>query len=338
MKKGIILFTILLLSLSLNAFIDKDVPSSGSRDVIEVNPDEFVLDVLYGSSSYNEFTITNIGTGTVDYNMGINYINGYGWVSLSTYSGALGEDDNHIIGMTVNTSNLSVGYFESEIEITFDGDEIIIPIYLTVLESAIESDPEEFVFEMMPNVIVNEEFTITNISSGTFDYIIDVDYTNGYGWINLDTISGDLLENESDTIEFSVNTSGLSIGDYESDIVISYEGTEHIIPIFLSVYTVDSNENTIAFVNELSGNFPNPFNPTTTISYSLATGNNVTLEIFNSKGQRVKTLVNEHQAAGRFLVIWNGTDEDNKTASSGLYFYKLSAGSLIQTKKMILLK
>ncbi len=325
MKKGIVLFIILLLGLSLNA-------------LIEVDPDEFVLDVMEGDTSYNEFTITNIGTGTVDYNMGINYINGYGWVSLSSYSGALGENDAHIIGMTINTSNLSIGNFESEVEITFDGDEIIIPIYLTVLESAIESDPEEFIFEMIPNLTSNEEFTITNVSSGTFDYAINVNYSNGYGWISLDILSGNLIEFESDTIGFTVDTSGLGFGTYESDIVISYEGNQHIIPVHLEVISSDADENNIVLVTKLLDNYPNPFNPSTTIDYSLASESKVSLEIYNSRGQKVKTLINSLQSAGLHSVVWNGTNDYNKSVSSGMYFYKFSAGSKNLTKKMIMLK
>lgn len=325
MKKGIVLIMVLLIGLSLNA-------------VIEVDPDEFVLDIMAGDSSYNEFTITNIGTGTVDYNIGINYINGYGWVSLSSYSGTLGENDAHIVGMTINTSNLSIGNFESEVEITFAGDEIILPIYLTVLESAIESDPEEFIFEMIPDITLNEEFTITNVSSGTFDYAINVNYSNGYGWISLDILSGNLIEFESDTIGFTVDTSGLGFGTYESDIVISYEGNQHTIPVYLEVISSDADENNIVLVTKLLGNYPNPFNPTTTIDFSLASESKVTLEIYNSRGQKVKTLINSLQAAGLHSVVWNGTNDYNKSVSSGMYFYKFSADSKNLTKKMIMLK
>ncbi|MHC1737623.1 MAG: T9SS type A sorting domain-containing protein [Ignavibacteriaceae bacterium] len=84
---------------------------------------------------------------------------------------------------------------------------------------------------------------------------------------------------------------------------------------------------------ELSQNYPNPFNPSTTISYRMATAQNVTLKIFDVLGNEVATLVNEVQNAGNYSVEF-----DASTLSSGIYMYRLSAGNIIQTKKMSLLK
>ena len=86
--------------------------------------------------------------------------------------------------------------------------------------------------------------------------------------------------------------------------------------------------------------YPNPFNPTTTISFNLTAENaeNAELEIYNLKGQKVKTLVNEKLNAGQHSVSWSGNDENGRSVSSGIYFYKLKAGDFEQTKKMMLLK
>jgi len=86
-------------------------------------------------------------------------------------------------------------------------------------------------------------------------------------------------------------------------------------------------------------NHPNPFNPTTTINFSLSTEHvkDAKIEIYNVKGQKVKTFdVITNGAAGS--VIWNGRDETNKPVSSGIYFYKLVAGENTVTQKMLLLK
>ena len=89
----------------------------------------------------------------------------------------------------------------------------------------------------------------------------------------------------------------------------------------------------------LSQNFPNPFNPNTTIKYSLNEASQVSVEVFNVKGQLVKTLVNEYQTAGTQSVEWNGVDDNNTSVSSGVYFYKMKAGGrYTSTRKMILLK
>ncbi|MBD3170433.1 MAG: T9SS type A sorting domain-containing protein [candidate division Zixibacteria bacterium] len=84
---------------------------------------------------------------------------------------------------------------------------------------------------------------------------------------------------------------------------------------------------------ELKGNYPNPFNATTTISYALASDSDVSLEIYNLMGQKVETIISENQTAGYKTVTW-----DASGYSSGVYFYKLSAGNEVFTKRLTLLK
>jgi len=100
-----------------------------------------------------------------------------------------------------------------------------------------------------------------------------------------------------------------------------------------------SEDNTIPSANlSMKQNFPNPFNPVTKISYTLLEDSEIDLEVYNVKGQKVKTLVNEHKTAGEHQVEWNGTDDTGKTVSSGLYFYKINSGRSELTRKMILMK
>jgi hypothetical protein len=84
--------------------------------------------------------------------------------------------------------------------------------------------------------------------------------------------------------------------------------------------------------------YPNPFNPTTEIKYSLPENVDVTLEIYNVRGQLVKTLVNEYQQAGDKVVSWDGTNADGMPVASGSYFCKLQAGGFMEVQKMVLLK
>lgn len=85
-------------------------------------------------------------------------------------------------------------------------------------------------------------------------------------------------------------------------------------------------------------NYPNPFNPTTTISFNLATDSNVSVEVYNVKGQKVKTLLNQKMVAGNNNVVWNGNDNNGNNVSSGIYFYKVETNQATVMKKIILLK
>jgi hypothetical protein len=91
-------------------------------------------------------------------------------------------------------------------------------------------------------------------------------------------------------------------------------------------------------VNTLSQNFPNPFNPTTTIKFGLRSKSNVSIKIYDVAGRLVKTLVNEMRDAGRYEVTWDGTNNHNSTVASGVYFYKMNTNEFEQTKKMVLLR
>ena len=89
----------------------------------------------------------------------------------------------------------------------------------------------------------------------------------------------------------------------------------------------------------LANNYPNPFNPATTIKYALPEASDVTLEIYNVVGQVVRTLVADHQNAGRYVVQWDASNDSGHSLSSGIYFYRLQAGGeFLEVKKMLLLK
>ena len=89
---------------------------------------------------------------------------------------------------------------------------------------------------------------------------------------------------------------------------------------------------------ELSQSYPNPSNPSATIAYALPHDGTVTLEIYNSLGQKVRTLVNEFQGAGYKSVVWNGRNDAGESVASGSYVYRLVAANHVKTQKMILAK
>ena len=87
----------------------------------------------------------------------------------------------------------------------------------------------------------------------------------------------------------------------------------------------------------LSGNYPNPFNPETTIKFGLPKESRVTIEIFNVLGQKVNELLGGEKPAGYHHVRWDGTDEFGKKVGAGVYLYRMQAGNFIKTLKMMLL-
>lgn len=99
------------------------------------------------------------------------------------------------------------------------------------------------------------------------------------------------------------------------------------------------NENIINKDKFLLSNYPNPFNPSTTISYTLSESGFIDLSIYNTKGQKIKSLVNDFKTQGVWSIEWDGLDLNNKRVSSGIYFVKMKIDSrLLKTHKILLIK
>ena len=98
------------------------------------------------------------------------------------------------------------------------------------------------------------------------------------------------------------------------------------------------SQNTVANEFSLGQNFPNPFNPETTISYRLPEKTNVDLSIFDLNGRKIITLVDRKQASGNKLITWNGLDSQGEQVASGVYIYSIITDEIIQRKKMLLIK
>ena len=116
-------------------------------------------------------------------------------------------------------------------------------------------------------------------------------------------------------------------GDYLSEIVtvdFTYEGT--------------GSEDFIPSITTLHGNYPNPFNPSTDIRFSLGRDTEVLLDVYNIKGEKVRTLVDGHLQVNDYSIQWNGKDDSGDIVGSGVYFYKLKTEKYTSTRKMILMK
>ncbi len=120
----------------------------------------------------------------------------------------------------------------------------------------------------------------------------------------------------------------------EVDADIAFQGSGSCVS--LSRLTTDGN--TVPGSFSLSQNYPNPFNPTTSISFNLPTSGHVELTVFNILGQQVATLVNGSLTAGQHEATWNGSDDSGDAVGSGIYFYRLVASNVTETKKMVLMK
>jgi hypothetical protein len=156
-------------------------------------------------------------------------------------------------------------------------------------------------------------------------------------WISIEPMQGNLNGGETQDINVTFDTVDMEVGTYGCQIVIEGNGMQQIVPVTLNVVQT-ANEPTLPAITKLKGNYPNPFNPETTINFSLNEAGPVELAIYNIKGQKIKTLVNETLPAQNYNIVWNGRDDNNQQVSSGVYFYRMNTSTYTSTRKMILMK
>jgi len=111
-----------------------------------------------------------------------------------------------------------------------------------------------------------------------------------------------------------------------------FSWTQNIVPL-LNVTPAETPKSTT-----LAQNFPNPFNPSTTIKFDLKEKGPVTLKVYNVAGQLVRTLVEGVRDAASYSIAWDGRNDAGSTVASGIYFYKMETKDFSQTRKMVLLR
>ena len=159
------------------------------------------------------------------------------------------------------------------------------------------------------------------VASSTGIHLFDV--TNPYSTYESDTISDCHPIGVFPTQDYLYCTESFQFNIYGDSTLVSVDD-----------YSIINNLNKCNLSNH-----PNPFNPSTTLRFSLPKDCDVELSIYNIKGQKVSTVANEFLEKGTHTVVWNGTDTNNKTVSSGIYFYKLNVNNKTEAvKKCLLLK
>lgn len=114
--------------------------------------------------------------------------------------------------------------------------------------------------------------------------------------------------------------------------------SEYFGPVSIKTNEYFTDTLIMPMTTRLYGAYPNPFNPSTNISFDITEKSNVCIVIFNSKGQKIKTLINSELSPGRHNLVWNGKNDENKPVSTGVYFYKMIAQDYEKINSMLLLK
>ena len=193
---------------------------------------------------------------------------------------------------------------------------------------------------------VTIEFPLPELEAELVDSDVNLSWTLPYperergltGFvIYRDDLDNPLAETSADITEYTDNLE--DSGTYEYWVKAKFTGgymseeSNHE-----TIEYVSTGENNIEYATELRGNYPNPFNPTTDIRFSLQEESHVSVVIYNLIGQKVKVLSDKVYKKGTYEVKWNGKDDYQKDVPSGYYFYRMKTDRYTSTKKMLLLK
>ncbi len=160
----------------------------------------------------------------------------------------------------------------------------------------------------------------------------------GLAWVEETPSFGSINPGLNQNVVVTFRATGLAIGTYSGFLkVISNDPVTPVrdVRVRLNIGQVDVQNSSLGLPEkfELSQNYPNPFNPSTKIRFAIPQASNVSLKIFDVLGKEVMTLVNGQRQAGYYDAEFNGAN-----LASGMYFYKLEAGSFVETKRMMLIK
>ncbi len=225
------------------------------------------------------------------------------------------------------------GYYQIEVE---TGDYTVN----CSLEGYISAEPVAITVATSETVTV--DFTLApqtgfitgNISNLTGDFLEGAMITAGEYTVYSDADGNYLLE-----VPIADYTVNCSLEDYYTPdpVDISVAAGETVTVDFVLEPEVDADD-PVNYCFQDKGNHPNPFNPETYIDFQIKERSHVRLEIFNSRGQRISTLVNKELVSGDHSINWNGKDDTGANVKSGIYFYKIQSEHNTSVNKMILLK
>jgi hypothetical protein len=158
-------------------------------------------------------------------------------------------------------------------------------------------------------------------------------------WLAVTPESGQCAQGETDILTLQYDATGMADGTYRAYVMLSHNasGSPEVVTVDLEISDDTSvPESPMAFA--LEGNYPNPFNPVTNISFTLPEAAEVRIDVLDVSGRLVRTLEAGELPAGRRTVSWDGRDNEGHQVATGVYLARLRAGEFEATSKMVLVK
>ena len=331
----------------------------GYAIAIDDNGNSYVTGLFGGTITFGSYSLTSSG----NWDIFIAKIDSNGNWLWATKAGGVSNDGGYVITIDDNGNSYVTGWFYSYLatfgpySLTSSGSSDIFVAKMDANGNWLwakqaggiscdygygittDDNGNSYVTGCFADTATFGSYSLT--SSGSSDiFVAKMDANGNWQWatnaggINYDTGDGIAIEDNGNSYVTGLFGGTITFGSYSLTGSGSFD-------IFVAKLGNDTSvENEIIPTKMKLSNFPNPFNPSTTISFTIASATQeVLVEVYNIKGQKIKTLVNDEFDAGSHSIIWNGDDEYGKSVSSGIYYYKLNVnGKTEVVKKCLLLK
>jgi hypothetical protein len=280
---------------------------------IIVEPQSFDITLYKNETTTTDLTLSNEGSGAVDFALEIDE----NWIEAEPMAGTIPAGEIFTIDIEFSAADLDPDMYNGNIVINFDGESIVVPVSLEVLP-----------LPMPTELAINSETALFSWDEPDYERITLLEYN-----VYLNDVQVATTEETEYQFEELVNGE-----TYIAGVAAVFDIGESEIAELEFTYEGVNADDPIVSATELIGNYPNPFNPETNISFSLAAGSRVKIEIFNIHGQKVQTLVNSEYPAGHHNVVWDGRDNKAQKVGSGVFFYRMKTGVYDEVKRMVLIK
>lgn len=231
------------------------------------------------------------------------------------------------IRLQIKANQVSYGLGSSNLVFTYNSEALNSPVLQAVHNFSGGAYRQMVITEpVLGRVSTNIELRSANQGTIITDSYIDV------ATIHF-TISN---PSASSNVEWRITTPSPTIVFQDDEATVISNGNLEGLDVLLPISGGEGSA--IVTDYEFHQNYPNPFNPSTQISYAIPAAGAVQIIIYDVLGQEIRTLVNENMASGRYQVTWDATDNGGRRVSSGVYIYRIKAGSFTQHRKMMLLR
>lgn len=274
-------------------------------------------DLISGAVLSNALQTTGILTGIVS-NSQMEPLMG-ATITVGTHTATTAEDGSYTLHLTAGSYSVvcsRTGYYnlsQHDVEVVVGESTelnfVLIPVSTTGTLMGVVKN--QLLQPVQGALITVDTYTATTVADGS--YVIQLPA----GTYSVTCTHGDYFDNTQENVQITAGQS-----------------TE----LNFAILPVANEDNLLVSVTKLNGNYPNPFNPNTTISYDVKDASEVFLAIYNVKGQLIRSLVNEAKSTGHYTVEWDGKDQHGSVVGSGIYQYVMKAGKYQETRRMTLMK